>query len=186
MDISRIKKVILKNCQKIGKMTPLTVKNWIFKKNQKSTISYGTRFSQPKYHISFNPKIRFLGQKVCPVARVRTDGQTDWHESDYCGDPFMVSGVFPSTYHQGSTQKEEKKITSPCKIRTYLVKQPRLNTKGAAWQDQWTWRLTIFPQWRNLRDRFFKRSDAFCEVRPRIPIHFFPPFSHMPWLRHVS
>ena len=26
---------------------------------------------------SFNPKIRFLGQKVCPVARVRTDGQTD-------------------------------------------------------------------------------------------------------------
>ena len=28
---------------------------------------------------SFNPKIRFLGQKVCPVARVRTDT----HESDY-------------------------------------------------------------------------------------------------------
>ena len=23
------------------------------------------------------PKIRFLGQKVCPVARSRTDGQTD-------------------------------------------------------------------------------------------------------------
>ena len=25
---------------------------------------------------SFNPKIRFQGQKVCPVARVQTDGQT--------------------------------------------------------------------------------------------------------------
>ena len=24
---------------------------------------------------SFKPKIRFLGQKVCPVASVRTDGQ---------------------------------------------------------------------------------------------------------------
>ena len=26
---------------------------------------------------SFNPKIRFLGQKVCPVARVRTNRRTD-------------------------------------------------------------------------------------------------------------
>merc|ERR1711923_604806 len=51
---------------------------------------------------SFNPKIRFLGQKVYPVARGRTD--TDTHESDYCGHPFRVSGVFPSTYHQGSAQ----------------------------------------------------------------------------------
>ena len=53
---------------------------------------------------SFNPKIRFLGQKVCPVARVRTDGQTDRHESDYCGHPFRVLGFFPSTYHQGLAQ----------------------------------------------------------------------------------
>ena len=35
-----------------------------------------------------NPKIKFLGQKVCSVA-----------ESDYCGHSFRVSGVFPSTYH---------------------------------------------------------------------------------------
>ena len=28
---------------------------------------------------SLNPKIRFLGQKVWPVARGRTDGQTDGH-----------------------------------------------------------------------------------------------------------
>ena len=40
MDISRITKVILKNCQKIEKMTPLTVKNGILKKCQKSSISY--------------------------------------------------------------------------------------------------------------------------------------------------
>ena len=33
---------------------------------------------------SLNPKIRFLGQKVCSVARERTDR----HESDYCGHPF--------------------------------------------------------------------------------------------------
>merc|ERR1712154_447398 len=52
-DISRITKVILKNCQKIGKMTPLTVKNGIFKKIQKSSIFYGARFTQPKYH---NPR----------------------------------------------------------------------------------------------------------------------------------
>ena len=50
---------------------------------------------------SFNPKIRFLDQKACHVAR----GQTDRHESDYCGNPFRVSGVFPSTYHQGLAQK---------------------------------------------------------------------------------
>ena len=60
---------------------------------------------------SFNLKIRFLGQKVCPVARVQTDGQTErqtdtqthrhthTHGSDYCGHPFRVSN-----YHQGSAQ----------------------------------------------------------------------------------
>ena len=51
---------------------------------------------------SLNPKIRFLGQKVCPVARGQTDTQThrhtDTHESDYRGHPFRVSGIFPSTY----------------------------------------------------------------------------------------
>ena len=56
---------------------------------------------------SLNPKIRFLGQKVCTAARERTDGHTDRHESDYCGHPFRVSGVFPSTYHQGSAQKKK-------------------------------------------------------------------------------
>ena len=53
---------------------------------------------------SLNPKIRFLGQNVCPVACLQTDRHTDRHESDYCGHPFRVSGVFPSTYHQGSAQ----------------------------------------------------------------------------------
>ena len=32
---------------------------------------------------SLNPKIRVLGQKVCPAARGRTDTQTDTHKSDY-------------------------------------------------------------------------------------------------------
>ena len=44
---------ILKNCQKIGKMTHLTIKNEIFKKFQKSSIFYGTRLTQPKY---LNPR----------------------------------------------------------------------------------------------------------------------------------
>ena len=53
---------------------------------------------------SFNPKIRFLGQNVCLVARGQTHRHTDTHESDYCGHPFRVSGGFPSIYHQGSAQ----------------------------------------------------------------------------------
>ena len=43
---------------------------------------------------SFSPKIRFLGQKVCSVARGRTDRQTDRHESENRGHPFKVSGFF--------------------------------------------------------------------------------------------
>ena len=57
---------------------------------------------------SLDPKIRFLGQKMCSVVRIQTDTQTDTHtdrhESEYRGHPFRVSGVFPSTYHQGSFQ----------------------------------------------------------------------------------
>ena len=52
---------------------------------------------------SFNPKIRFLGQKVCPVAR----RQTDRHKSENRGHPFGVSGFlsnFPLTYHLGAVQ----------------------------------------------------------------------------------
>ena len=50
---------------------------------------------------SLNPKIRFLGQKVYPVAHT---------QSDYCGHPFRVSGFFPSTYHQGSAQHPMRRI----------------------------------------------------------------------------
>ena len=50
---------------------------------------------------SFNPKIRFISQKVCPVACLHTQLH---RQSDYCGHPFRVSGFFPSTYHQGSAQ----------------------------------------------------------------------------------
>ena len=57
---------------------------------------------------SLDPKIRFLGQKVCCVARLRTDRHTDTHESENRGHPFRVSGIFPSTYHQGSVQYKAK------------------------------------------------------------------------------
>ena len=50
MVISRITKVILKNCKKIGKMTPLTVKNGIFKKF-KSLQFIHNRFSRRCYDV---------------------------------------------------------------------------------------------------------------------------------------
>ena len=54
---------------------------------------------------SLNPKIRFLGQKECPVACLRTHKRTDRQtQSEYRGHPFRVSGIFPSTYNQGSVQ----------------------------------------------------------------------------------
>ena len=52
---------------------------------------------------SLNPKIRFLGQNVWSAAPSQTDRQTDT-QSDYWGHPFRVSGLCPSTYHQGSAQ----------------------------------------------------------------------------------
>ena len=52
---------------------------------------------------SLNPKIRFLGQKLCPVALVWMGRQ----ESENRGHPFRVSGFFPSSYHQGSVQYGE-------------------------------------------------------------------------------
>ena len=48
---------------------------------------------------SLGPKIRFIGQKVCSVARVHTDRQTDTKVNTEDGHPFRVSGMFPSTYH---------------------------------------------------------------------------------------
>ena len=56
LDISRITKGILKNCKKIGKMNPLTVKNGIFK-NVKS-------LQFPMLQGSLNPNIIFLHEKL--------------------------------------------------------------------------------------------------------------------------
>ena len=53
---------------------------------------------------SLDPKIRFLAQKLWSVACVQRNRQTDRHESENRGHPFRVSGIFPSTYHQGSVQ----------------------------------------------------------------------------------
>ena len=61
---------------------------------------------------SLKPKIRFLGQKMCSVARLQTDTHTDRHESDYSWHPFRVSGVFPSTYHQGSAQQAQRRAAA--------------------------------------------------------------------------
>ena len=46
--------------------------------------------------VLLNPKSMFLGHKMCPVASTQTDRHTD-RQSDYCGHPFKVSGIFPSS-----------------------------------------------------------------------------------------
>ena len=47
-------------------------------------------------------KIRFLAQKMCPVARgqinKQTNRQTDRHENDYRGHPIGSQDTVPSTY----------------------------------------------------------------------------------------
>ena len=58
---------------------------------------------------SFSPKIRFLGQKVCSVARSQTDRQTDRQTDTKVNTEDTLSGFqdfsnFPSTYHQGAVQ----------------------------------------------------------------------------------
>ena len=48
-------------------------------------------------------RTHFLGEKMCSVARGHTDTHKHTHESEY-RYPFKVSGIFPSTYQQGSVQ----------------------------------------------------------------------------------
>ena len=53
--------------------------------------------------VSLNSKIRFLSQKVCPVARSQTDRHTDRVTTE--GTLSGFQDFFPSTYHQGSISK---------------------------------------------------------------------------------
>ena len=62
---------------------------------QKNCVS----FSCPKDHSTQKSGSQAKKRALQPAYR-----QTDRHESDYCGNPFRVSGVFPSTYHQGSAR----------------------------------------------------------------------------------
>ena len=57
MDISKITKVILKNCQKIEKMTPLTEKKMNLQKNVKSL-----KFVMVQGSLNLN--ITLLGEKL--------------------------------------------------------------------------------------------------------------------------
>ena len=56
------------------------------------------RITQPKSQVPMSK---------CVLCSLLTDKHTDkqTHESEYRGHPFRVSGIFPSTYHQGSVQK---------------------------------------------------------------------------------
>ena len=59
-------------------------KNENFEKKIKKIIIQG----------SFNPKIRFLGQKMCPIAGVRTDRQTDGQTHRHTHTKVNVVGTF--------------------------------------------------------------------------------------------
>ena len=60
-------------------------------KNKIRFFSRVTRITQPKNQV---PRSKGV---LCSLV-------TDRHESEYRGHPFMVSRMFPSTYHQGSVQ----------------------------------------------------------------------------------
>ena len=81
---------------------------------------------------SLNPKIRFLGQKVWPVARGRTHtqtgSQTDRHESDYRGHPFRVSGVFPLPIIKDRPKNVHRVRHTAC-LRKPLLHFIRVNIK---------------------------------------------------------
>ena len=74
------------------KMTPLTIKNGIFKKLQKPSISNGARISQPKYHTP-----RYVCLSVLPV----------------CASGWIYLRPFdclPSSWQQLSSLKQISKI----------------------------------------------------------------------------
>ena len=64
-------------------------------KNNCVVFSHVPRIIQPKKLI---PRPKGV---LCSLV---TDRHTDTHESENRGHPFRVSGIFPSTYHQGSVQ----------------------------------------------------------------------------------
>ena len=64
-------------------------------KNKNAFLSHVPMITQPKHYIP-----RSKGVLCSPV----TDRQKHTHESEYRGHIFRVSGIFLSTYHQGSAQ----------------------------------------------------------------------------------
>ena len=88
---SSLKKRTFTNLHKNRKMAIKIVKKENFEKWKKQFLPHVPRITQPK-----NKVPRSKGMLCSP--------STDTHESGYCGHPFKVSGIFPSTYHQGSAQ----------------------------------------------------------------------------------
>ena len=84
-----------------GKNRKIPIKSVKMKISKNKTMIFS---HVPRIH---QPKNRFLGQKVWSVARLWTDTHTDkqTHTKVKTGHPFRVSGIFPSTYRQGSAQQ---------------------------------------------------------------------------------
>ena len=80
-------------------ITFLGEKLWLVARNQKITsIIYGKNRKMPI------KSVKMKISKNVPRSKAVAPEWTDGHESDYRGHPFRVSGIFPSTYHQGSAQ----------------------------------------------------------------------------------
>ena len=86
------------NLKKTTKNAYKKRKNENFEKQKNVFLSHVPRIIQPKN--------RFLGQKVCSVARGQTNRHTDRHTRKLLlWAPFQgFRSFFPSTHHQGSAQ----------------------------------------------------------------------------------
>jgi len=62
-----------------------------FRKTKKCVFPHVPRTTETK-------KIRFLAQKMCPLARGQTNKHTNRHESDYRGHPIGSQDSVPSNY----------------------------------------------------------------------------------------
>ena len=148
---------------------------------------------------SFNPKIRFLCQKMWHVARAHTDRHTDRHTNRHTDTrkvwllwaPFQGFRIFLSTYHQVSANM----FSFPCpkdhspKIRFLCQKvcSPRTKQRERTWKQKTNGFQEFFLQ-PIIKDRSnylaFKRN---CCHRVEKNADYVPWFDHMcVWYRSVT
>ena len=124
---------------------------------------------------SLNPKIRFLGQKVCPAARIRTDEQTDRHTHTHTHETtegtlsgfqeFFLQPIIKDRPTCGTIsglhilQKDKNTLpSSPSQQNILLKKIPFLHS---------SWKKSILFSWKNLLFAFILKKVLFyIEIIP--------------------